>query len=323
MSKISIYYNERASSASQNPWVMGLSNQLFRHNVQIRSPEDYDSLKGALADDVNSGTEFIFSVGGDGTAHTIIQEIVNTPVKFMCIPAGTANDFASELGMTKNVDNVVKIFQRKSVKKVDVIKVNEKYLLSSGGIGIAAEVANKINKYRKKLKGFSYVMSKLGSNIYTTIFAKEMLLRPFKTYRLILESSEFQLSGNEIVAPLVLISNQAKLGGKFHVAPQTVNDDGRYNVAVFLHDNKKDLLLCALRLLNGDTPSDDKNFIQFETSSLKIQSLSGEIPFLADGEILDTSSSFQIEILPKALEVFSHNDDLLACQYYDLDSIEI
>ncbi len=323
MSKISVYYNERASNAANSPWVNGLCSNLFRHEINVRSPHDYDSLDRDLNADVANGTEYIFSIGGDGTAHTIIQKIVNTPIRFMCIPAGTANDFASELGITKNVDNIVRIFQRKSVKKVDVIKVNEKYLLSSGGVGIAAEVANKINGYRKNIKGFRFLMNRLGSNIYSTIFAKEMLLRSFKAYNLSIDCSEFIYSGKRINSPLVLISNQSKLGGKFLVAPETVNDDGTYSVAVFLHKNKNDLIRCALKLLRGEVPRNDEDFIQFETSHLKIKSHCGKIPFLGDGEILDESEDFNIGILPRSLEVFSHNDDLLACQYYDLDKIEI
>jgi diacylglycerol kinase (ATP) len=323
MSKISIYYNDRASSADKNPWIMGLSHQLFRHDLQVRSPADYESLDHAINEDLEQGTEYIFSVGGDGTAHTIIQKLVNTEVKFMCIPAGTANDFASELGITKNIDNVVKIFQRKSVKKVDVLKVNSKYLLSHGGVGVAAEVAHKVNTYRRELKGFRYLMSELGASVYTTIFAKEMLLKPFHRFELTLESADFLLSGERLHTGLVLISNQAKLGGKFHIAPETLNDDGRFHVVVFLHQNRRELLSCALKLLKGEAPIDDPHFIEFETDHLTMQSHSGTIPFLGDGEILQESDRFEISILPRALEVFNYDDDLLACQYYDLSNIEM
>jgi diacylglycerol kinase family enzyme len=324
MAKVSIYYNELASNADDSIWINGLRSELFRHDLKIKSPKNLTELNESLQIDLNEETDFIFSVGGDGTANTIIQKLVGSQIKFMCVPAGTANDFAHELGIKKNLEQIVKIFQKRSTKKVDVLKINDRYMLGNGGIGIAAEVANKINQYRKELKGFKKLMKRMGANIYPVLFAKEMILKPFKKYKLHLDSRELPLLNPIVETSLILINNQPSLGGKFLVAPNSDNTDGNFNVTIFLHDNKKSLMKCALRILSGDFPYDDKNLVQFETNRIGIANISGEkIGFFGDGELLNHSNNFEISIEPQAIEVCSYADKILNCENYSLDEIRI
>jgi diacylglycerol kinase family enzyme len=324
MAKISIYYNERASNADDSIWVNGLKSELFRHELSVLSPKDLNELDQCIKNDLESETDFIFSVGGDGTANTIIQKIVGSQIKFMCIPAGTANDFAHELGIKKNLEQVIKIFQKRSTKKVDVLKINERYMLGNGGIGIAAEVANTINQYRKELRGFKKLMKKMGANIYPALFAKEMLLKPFKRYKLHLDSPDLPFLNPIIETSLILINNQPTLGGKFLVAPNSNHSDGKFNVTIFLHKNRSSLISCALRILKGDFPYNDKDLIQFETTRIGIANLSGEtVDFFGDGELLEQSNNFEISIQAQAIEVCSFEDRILSCEQHSLREIRI
>jgi diacylglycerol kinase family enzyme len=324
MAKITVYYNEKASSFKQFQWLDGIKSALFRHELTLKTPQNLEELNLELISDVKQKVDYIFAIGGDGTTNTIIQKIIGTKIKLMTIPAGTANDFASELGISRDLEKLIKIFQLKTTKNVDALNINGKYMVGNGGIGIAAEVANNINKYRKNMKGFTYLMKKMGANVYPMIFTKEILLKPFVTYKLHLDSPDLPLLNPIVNVPLILVNNQARLGGKFLVAPETVNDDGKFNVTIFLHQNKMDLIKCALKIIQGNLPKDDENLIQFETSRLGIAHL-GDHPlsFFGDGEILGHDHNFEIAIKAKALEVCTHHSKTLNCNNYSLAEIEI
>src|SRR5690606_38899838 len=144
----------------------------------------------------------------------------------------------------------------------------------------------------------------MGKKTYSLFFVKEAILQKFKLYDLYIDSPHLPLLKKKIKTPLVLINNQKKLGGKFLVAPETKNDDGLFNVTIFLHENKIDFLKSASLFLMGKYPKDDKNLIQFETDKFEIMSLNNEkLKFFGDGEVFEPQSEFSISIKPKALEV--------------------
>lgn len=167
-------------------------------------------------------------------------------------------------------------------------------------------------------------MKNLGPAVYPMIFTKELVLGKLKNYKLMLESPDLPLIDPIIEAPLVLINNQPTLGGKFHVAPKTVNNDGKFNVTIFKHQNKKDLLKCSYELLMGNYPHYDENLISFETDQLTINNLNdGPLTFFGDGEILEKSNILEIQACPEALEVCAYDDNLIFPTSHDLDQISL
>jgi diacylglycerol kinase (ATP) len=175
MANISIYFNDASSRAMSSTLGDKLKNYLYRHDLKFNSPNSIEELQADLENDVQNKTEYIFSVGGDGTANTILQNIQGTDTKLMVIPTGTANDFATELGIELNVERIMKIFLHKTYQNVDVLKVNDKFMLSNGGLGLTSNVAKKINNDRKMIPGFKKLMKFTGSKIYPLYFAKEMI----------------------------------------------------------------------------------------------------------------------------------------------------
>ncbi|MCO4753290.1 MAG: hypothetical protein KC478_02355 [Bacteriovoracaceae bacterium] len=323
MSNISLYLNSKASGSSSK-WVKEVQNQLFRHDIAIKSPSSKEQLHIELEKDIANSVDYIFCFGGDGTVNCILQKIAKTDIKLLIIPCGTANDLAHEIGMSTSIKNIVRTFQHKTFKKIDLIEVNGKYMSTNGGIGCAADVAGKINSYRNGIDGFLKVMKRVGSSIYPMVFAKELLFTELKKYTLQIEAQELPSSDRTVVTPLVLINNQPCLGGRFAVAPHTRNTDGKFNVTIFKHKSKKELLQCAYNILRGSYPYDDKNLISFETESLKVKELNGQsLPFFGDGEILDNDGTFEIKAHPRALEVCAYFEDVSYASSYDLAQVRL
>ena len=126
-----------------------------------------------------------------------------------------------------------------------------------------------------------------------------------------------------VSTPMILINNQEFIGGKFQVAPRTKNNDGKFNVTVFLHKNRFDFLKCTLQMMRGKYPSDDKDLISFETDQLTLNSVDGKpLVFFGDGEIFPESNMLDMTIVPDALDVVTYKGESLLCSSHSLAKID-
>lgn len=316
MGHISVYLNPKASGASHSFSMEELRKYFFRYELCLHSPASLEEMIAQVKRDRDSGVSCIFSIGGDGTCHTIAQHLVGSKTKLMVLPGGTANDFADELGTNGALKKLAHVFHAQSTKLVDIIDVNGKFLMSNGGIGVAQEVAAEVNRYRKDSILFHQFLKRSGKHAYQAIFAKQFLTSRFRLHQVYLESPDFPRQDRRIESALILINNQPKLAGSLHVAPQTRNTDGKFNVTIFTHDNRIDFLRTALVFLSGRYPEGDKRIISFETDQLKLVSLSSDaLSFFGDGEIWEPAKEINVSIRPKSLEVYSPVEEIIGKGY--------
>lgn len=322
MSHISVYLNPHASQAQHKFQVDEIKKYFFRQDIRFKSPSSEEELINLIRKDRDEGVECIFSIGGDGTAHTIAQNLVGSKTKMLVLPGGTANDFAAELGTNSNLKKLASIFHARTTREVDIIKVNDRYLMTNGGVGIAYKVAQDVNVFRKKTTLFKNFLKSAGKNAYSFMFVKQILTSPYEMLDIYVDSPDLPLLDKRIKTPLILVNNQSKLAGKYPVAPGTRNDDGKFNVSIFLHTNKLDFVRSTSAFLRGQYPEGDKNIITFETDTLKMMSLSDKnLEFFGDGENFKPSKELDISIVPKGLVVYSNNEDIVLCPSHSLDTI--
>ena len=307
MQNISVYLNQRASNGSSD-WQGEISKVLFRSHVEFMNPASLDELYEKLENDVAKNVHAVLSVGGDGTVNAIIQKLAGTNVSLMVFPGGTANDFARVLGSSGNIKKITQTIRQNVKKKIDLISINGAFMATNGGLGFAAEVAQEINELRKSFPQFKGLMKLSGKSIYSFFLAKKLLEREIKSY-------EFKISCEEmnetVYSPLILINNQPALGGDFIVAPKTHYQDGKFNITIFKHQNRLELVACILKILQGNFPADDKKLISFESSGVRIDLLNGEgLSFFGDGEIFKRNNFWDIKCHPSYLSVYSPKDQM-------------
>ena len=119
MAKISVYLNSHASQGLNSYSEEELKKFFFRHELEVKRPNSLDELHLSLENEMDQGTEYIFAAGGDGTMNAVSQRLINKNIKLMILPAGTANDFAQELGVTNNLKKITQIFNAQTTKKID------------------------------------------------------------------------------------------------------------------------------------------------------------------------------------------------------------
>lgn len=323
MAKISIYTNLKASSVDSRYWDQKLANLFFRHQVSFRKPISMAELKKEISLDKKLGCDLIITIGGDGTINAIIQELVGSDITIFPIPAGTANDLTMELNIPRNLSVISKIYHSKAVKQVDLIKVNNKFMITNGGIGIASKVVQEINELRLVVPFFNKIMKMTKSGIYATFLVKSLVNKNLKYQNLSIESSDFKNPLKTYQTPLLLICNQEKLGKNFMVARGTRHDDGKFAVKIFIHRNlisfAKDLLLMRLGK-NVQSP----NIIYFETDNLLIREVdkNKKIKFFGDGDILVDANEIMIQTGVEKQSVFYFEKKLMQYHSYDLHEIE-
>lgn len=303
MQRVAVYFNQFSSNADLLHWKKVIESTLFRYQLNFKIPISLDKLEEELKRDMAWGVDYIIGIGGDGTANRIIQTVAGGKAALFFIPAGTANDLCHQLKIKGDKQSILNIFKEHYHQHIDLIQINQSYMATNGGLGIANDVALKINRYRKVIPGFKWLMSKLGGKIYSLILVLHLCTRPLKRLHLRLESYLWN-GPKDLKASMVFINNQPVLGNSFRLAPETVNNDGSFNVLVLTHSSLVGLMRAIIRVKWGKFPTDDPNFISFETKQLKITQLGAKpLVFFGDGEQLTEDKVFEIGIIDQFLKV--------------------
>jgi len=91
----------------------------------------------------------VFAVGGDGTAHEVLNAVVGLPVTFGVIPFGSGNDFARMLRLPKKIKEVFHLIETNHTEKIDIGQVEDRYFLNYISFGFDVAICQSAQKYRK------------------------------------------------------------------------------------------------------------------------------------------------------------------------------
>jgi diacylglycerol kinase (ATP) len=107
---------------------------------------------------LKDGADLIFVWGGDGTVQRVIDAVAGDPVTLAILPAGTANLFATNLGIPKDLEEAVKIGLTGSRRQLDVGLMNGEHFGVMAGTGLDALMIRDADAGLKdKVGRFAYV----------------------------------------------------------------------------------------------------------------------------------------------------------------------
>ena len=95
----------------------------------------------ALAHEAAASAEVIGMAGGDGSQALVAQVAMEREVDYVCVPAGTRNHFALDLGL--NRDDVVgslDAFASGDTRRIDLAFVNKRIFVNNVSLGVYAEI---------------------------------------------------------------------------------------------------------------------------------------------------------------------------------------
>ncbi|EMK9145448.1 TPA: lipid kinase YegS [Citrobacter freundii] len=231
------------------------------------------------------GVETVIAGGGDGTINEVSTALIQSQGDDIpalgILPLGTANDFATSVGIPDDLDKALKLAIAANATAIDMVQVNDKTCfinMATGGFGtrITTETPEKL---KAALGGVSYFIHGL------------MRMDTLKPDVCDIRGADFHWQGKALV---IGIGNGRQAGGGQQLCPTALINDGLLQLRIFTGEELLPGLLSAL------TQSEDNpNIIEGASSWFDIRA-PHEITFNLDGEPL-SGQEFHIEILPEAL----------------------
>ena len=142
MPKAFLVVNPRSGTGDETPALVAAARELGVETHVLRPGEDVAAVVGPA--------DVVGVAGGDGTLGAIAGVCLERGVPFVCVPFGTRNHFARDLGLSDPfaalsafVDGVPRV--------VDVGRAGERVFLNNVSIGAYAQLVHRVRQRRLRL----------------------------------------------------------------------------------------------------------------------------------------------------------------------------
>jgi diacylglycerol kinase (ATP) len=191
--------------------------------------------------------DVIVLLGGDGTIHRHLGQLVKLGLPVLVVPVGSGNDFARALGM-RSVGDALMAWQRfcsgaRNVRTIDLGVIcggspgetgalGDRYFCCVAGVGLDAEVARRANRLPRWLRGHGgYTLSLVPTIFQFAPFPLRILTAKFTAKENGDQRAEWAM-GSDQPTILAAFANTSTYGGGMKIAPQAKMDDGLLDVCV-------------------------------------------------------------------------------------------
>jgi len=255
----------------------------FDHYFTSKSGEATDLAR----EGITRGFTHIISVGGDGTAHEVVNGIAGSRVIFGMIPAGSGNDFPKAAGIPLEIPRAIEILASRSTRRVDLGLFGNQYFINGLGIGLDGAVSHRFRNMKRFRGELGYLIGAIQEAL------------TFKSFKVEIITTAWQYRGTAL---LIGATNGPYHGGGFKLAPNAVVDDGLLDIYIF-QDLPKLQRLIHLPKVRSGSHIELKEVEIKNAESVEIN-LESKIPAHMDGEPLHLEPGVHsVRVVPKALEL--------------------
>ena len=247
------------------------------------------------------GYEAVISAGGDGTVNEIINGLMQARAESYdktalgVISIGTGNDFAASLGLPEKIEAAVHAIKENIRRKIDIGLFKGcdfpegRYFGNCVGIGFDAAGTIQARKITWASGMLAYLIA-----VVQTIFWY------YKAPTLQIEMDDETVSQPSL---MVSIMNGRRIGGGFWTAPDSLPDDGLFDLCIACEVSRARMFTFIPHFIKGTQATQPE--IQMKRSTkAKIIATHGSMPVHMDGEIIgEACKELSVEILPQQLEI--------------------
>ncbi|MGH9503302.1 MAG: diacylglycerol/lipid kinase family protein [Terriglobales bacterium] len=263
----------------------------------------------------------VLILGGDGTVHRHLPELVKLQLPVLVVPRGSGNDFARALGL-RNVDDALAAWRqfsssaqpgRSNLRRIDLGVISpasssgtagtgpsrprEHYFCCVGGIGLDAEIARHANRLPPFLRRRGgYPLSLLPA-----LFGFQPLEVRVQSPN---DRSEWDID-HDGPAMVVAFANTPNYGGGIRIAPGARLDDGKLEICVVEAMAKMRLLRLFPSVYSGSHLK-IREVKYFQAERLRIETENPSAVY-ADGEYV-CQTPIEVTVEPAALQVIVTRD---------------
>lgn len=113
-----------------------------RRGIDVRILERGDDLTELAASAIAGGADAIAMAGGDGSLGFVASATIEAGIPFICIPAGTRNHFARDLGLDRSeIVGALDAFNGE-IRMLDYATINGRVFLNVASLGLYAETVS-------------------------------------------------------------------------------------------------------------------------------------------------------------------------------------
>ena len=290
--KILFIFNPRSGKGSIKGRLLDILDIFIRaeYEVTIHPTQAYqDGMK--VARERGGDFDLVVISGGDGTLDEVVTGLMEGGHRALLgyIPAGSTNDFANSLHISKNMLQAATDIVNGQVHAFDVGQFNDDFFVYVAAFGLFTEVSYETNQDLKNM---------LGHVAYILEGAQRLF--DIRSYKMTIENDNTILEGDFIFG---MISNATSVGGfRKLTGPDVLLDDGLFEVLLVRRPKNLMELNEIIAYLIGDA---DTNLIEtFKTSKLKIQSETS-ISWTLDGEFGGEHEEVDIVNLRHAMDIIT------------------
>ncbi len=202
---------------------------------------------------LNKGYKTIMAVGGDGTVNEIVNgffengELIDKEAALLIFSQGTGSDYIKSLGLNKQIETVINVYNRYQKKWVDLGKIKyndfdqketERYFVNTADVGIGGETVEYVNR-----------ASKLMGGILTYLFGAVRTLIKYENKIMKLDVDQNEIRNS--LTNSVMVSLGKYFAGGMPIAPEAEIDDGYFDILILGDFSKSETLLNLYRAYQG------------------------------------------------------------------------
>ena len=263
---------------------VGLVEAARAAGVEVRLLEAGDDPVALAREAVTAGAGAVGVAGGDGSLGLVAAVAVEHDLPFVCVPAGTRNHFAADLGLDRGDPVAALAAFRGLERRVDVGLVGERMFVNNVSLGAYADL----------VADPRYRAGKLAT-------AHAVLPASLRGERALLRVDLRDAGGRAHPDVLVLLvaCNRYELNGV-----RERMDGGELQVSALRARTGAALVGLATRALarGGRAPA-GTGWAQWTTTTLRVEAPLAGLPAGIDGEAATLASPLEFRVLPRALRV--------------------
>lgn len=235
--------------------------------------------------------QMIIAAGGDGTVSATAEALVGSNIPLGIISRGTANAFASALGIADTIELACQTILDGTIRLVDTAICNGKPMLLLAGVGFEAEVVEKADRQTKDRWG-----------MLAYILAGVRQLQELESFEATIEADEKVIT---VVAAAVTIANAAPPTSILAQGPAgIIYDDGLLDLTIVAPTNITAAIAASYHLLQTALRGDAVERPDIGYLRAKRLKVSAQPPqkVVLDGEIIGMTP-IEVECIPGGLTI--------------------